>query len=152
MFLTRKIPKHASPAYSLPEAEAAEAVEAVAEAVEAVVAAEAVVAEAVEAASLEAAGVAVAAAVCHGELAAGARSEPAPNFDPPTTRWLASLDGAQIREARLAAGLSFSDVRAFSAPQREVDQLGDERHPAVTSSHHRSAPSWASGSGSSISN
>jgi hypothetical protein len=71
MFLTRKIPEHASRAYSLPEAAAAAAaaVEAVvAEAVEAVVA--------VEDASLEAAvGVAVAAAVCHGELAGGARSE-----------------------------------------------------------------------------
>jgi len=51
----------------------------VAVAVEAAVAAE--VAVAVEAVSLEAAAVAVAAAVCHGELAAGARSERALTSD-----------------------------------------------------------------------
>ncbi len=97
MFLTRKIPERASPAYRLPPEEAAAAVEAVAaveaaalEAVEPVVAeaVEAVVVEAAEAAALGAAGAAAAEAalaaaapgVRHGEVASRARSEHAPQL------------------------------------------------------------------------
>jgi hypothetical protein len=118
---TRKTTEHSRAACcSLLEAEAAEAAVAAAEAVVAE-AVEAAVAEAVEAAALEAVEVAAAAAACHGVLAAGARSEHAPNFDSP--QWLASLDGEQRTNKRGPAhhrAFSFSDIFGRPPPRRRL--------------------------------
>jgi hypothetical protein len=139
MSSTRKTTPHFGTACcSLPEevAEAVEDVEAAVVAVEAAaleaVALEAVEAVALEAVSLEAgaAEVAVAAAVYHGELAAGARSEHA------LTRSIlnrGSKDSTAERRATKARltppGLPFFCYLPVQPPQRQVDQLeGVEQH------------------------